>query len=102
MLPPIKKTQIQFNKIKRNSKTSASCNTGVTDVEANSEKTVLPLKGQIKQLVFNILIKKFGDKMANEPEFMKMVDSICDKIEPKIVDSSSLQQEVSKYLKINV
>ncbi|CAM4163911.1 hypothetical protein [Pseudoalteromonas byunsanensis] len=99
MLPPINQQKTNFGRITKTTKVKSDLETQKTSASALSSNDKKPVKGKIRQLVFNTLKQKYGDKLASEPEFIKMVDTICARLEPSITDSERLQEELEKLLK---
>ncbi|CAH9061627.1 hypothetical protein PSECIP111854_02849 [Pseudoalteromonas sp. CIP111854] len=101
MLPPINKSKANFGytSAKPKEKSDKTKKQAVSSYYLSDPAP--PLKGQIRQLVFSTLKHKFGDKLENEPEFIKMVDTVCAQIEPSITNSRDLQNQLDKLLKGN-
>ncbi|ODB37110.1 hypothetical protein BB427_14025 [Pseudoalteromonas sp. BMB] len=99
MLPPINKQKVHVSQLSRNlsARQKRLANPHTSTADNTIEAT--PLKGQIRQLVFDTLKKKFGEHVASEADFIKMVDAICTKIEPSVINSSSIQDKLAQLLK---
>ncbi|MGC0118637.1 hypothetical protein [Pseudoalteromonas piscicida] len=101
MLPPINKQRVQVGQLKLSRDLSSRQKKLANPHTSTSDNTVetTPVKGQIRQLVFDTLKKKIGEHIASEADFIKMVDAICIKLEPSVVNSSSIQDKLVQLLK---
>ncbi|MCF6436974.1 hypothetical protein [Pseudoalteromonas sp. MMG022] len=98
MLPPINHNKSNLGRITKPSKVKTTRDvqkSSSSDLPSNDSK---PLKGKIRQLVFSTLKRKFGNHMESEPEFIKMVDTICNQLEPSITDSTQLQEMLNRLI----